>query len=128
MMYEEAFDVQSAYPQIPIREKEKQLTAFEANRYLFHFRRVPFGVPNGVLCFKRTIVKIIHDEGMKDTFAYVNNITVCGKMQAEPDANVIKFYETFKKYNLTFNDDKTVASTYRVLLLFYSIKKGRKKN
>jgi hypothetical protein len=50
-----ALDLKSAYHQIPLQEKEKPFTAFEANGRLYQFCRVPFGVTNGVACFQRTI-------------------------------------------------------------------------
>ena len=119
------FDLKSAYHQIPIGEDEKKFTAFEANGKLFQFRRVPFGVTNGVSCFQRTVDKVIQDETLRDTFAYVDNITVCGKTQADHDANVAKLREAAKKYNLTFNENKTISSTSSIQLLGYCIEKGK---
>uniref|UniRef100_A0A8C4WTX5 ribonuclease H n=1 Tax=Eptatretus burgeri TaxID=7764 RepID=A0A8C4WTX5_EPTBU len=72
-------DMRSAYHQIPIREEDKPYTAFEAGRRLYQFRRIPFGVTNGVACFQRVMDDIISDENLKDTFVYVDNVMVCGK-------------------------------------------------
>ena len=44
-------------------------------------------------------------------------------MQAEHDANAIKIREAAKKFNLTFNEDETIASTFHVLLLGFCIEK-----
>jgi len=46
-------DLRSAYHQIPIAEKDRSLTAFEAGAKLSEFTRIPFGVTNGVPAFQR---------------------------------------------------------------------------
>ena len=50
--YFSTFDLKSAYHQIPLRDYEKKYTAFEADGNLFQFKRVPFGVTNGVAAFQ----------------------------------------------------------------------------
>ena len=69
---------------------------------------MPFGVTNGVAGFQRTLDDIIESEELKDTFAYVDNVTICGNTQEEHDANLNKFLDDAKKYNMTFNDDKSI--------------------
>ena len=81
-------DLKNAYHQISIRESDKKYTAFEASGNLYQFRRIPFGVTNGVACFQRTIDNIIKQEALKDTFAYVDNVTVCGRTSEEHDFNL----------------------------------------
>ena len=44
-------DLKSAYHQVPLREEDKKFTAFEANGCLNQFRKMPFGVTNGVATF-----------------------------------------------------------------------------
>lgn len=117
-------DLKSAYHQIPLREEEKIFTAFEADGKLYHFKRIPFGVTNGVAAFQRVIDDIICAENLKDTFAYLDNLTVCGKTQEEHDFNLNKFISVAAKYNLTFNDDKSIISTETINLLGYKISKG----
>ena len=49
--YFSTFDLKSAYHQVPIQEADKPFTAFEASGKLYQFKRVPFGVTNGVAVF-----------------------------------------------------------------------------
>ena len=121
------FDLKSAYHQLPLQEHEKKFTAFEANGKLYQFTRVPFGVTNGVSCFQRTIDKVIQEEKLMDTFAYLDNITVCGVDQSTHDSNVKKLREAAAKYNLTFNEGKTISSVSTIQLLGYSIEHGKVK-
>ena len=72
---------------------------------------MPFGVTNGVAGFQRTLDDMIESEELRDTFAYVDNVTICGSTQEEHDANLNKFLDVAKKYNMTFNGDKSIIST-----------------
>ena len=117
-------DLKSAYHQAPILPSEKLYTGFEANGNLYQFKRVPFGVTNGVACFQRIIDDIIRKENLTDTFAYIDNITVCGKNQESHDRNLKLLYETAEKYNLTFNHDKSILSVKDIALLGYRISHG----
>ena len=117
-------DLRSAYHQIPITEEDKPFTAFEACQKLYQFRQIPIGVTNGVASFQRIIDNVILEENLENTFAYVDNVTVCGKNQAEHDENLNKFLNAAKKYNLTFNNDKCVFSAKSADLLGYTIENG----
>ena len=83
-------DLKSTYCQVPIRE-EKKYTAFEANQRLFQFRRVPLGITNGAAAFQTTMDNFISEESLEDTFAYLDNITICGHDQAYHNRNLENF-------------------------------------
>ena len=117
-------DLKSAYHQVPLKDDEKYYTAFEACGKLYQFRRIPFGVTNGVACFQRIIDDIIQTEKLDGTYAYLDNITVCGMTQEEHDRNLERFMETAKRYNLTLNHDKSIISTQELRLLGYTINRG----
>jgi hypothetical protein len=117
-------DLKSAYHQVPIAEKEKPYTAFEACGSLFQFRRIPFGVTNGVACFQRTIDQIIKAENIHDTFAYIDNVTICGRSRVEHDQNLDSFLKAATKYGITFNDTKSVTASKEICLLGYLVSKG----
>ena len=108
------FDLKSAYHQIPIKETDKHYTAFEANGNLYQFCRIPFGVTNGVAVFQRLMDKLVTDECLKDTFPYLDDITVAGRTQEEHDANVKAFYDVVHRHKLTLNDSKSVLSEHYI--------------
>jgi hypothetical protein len=108
------FDLKSAYHQVPIlKEADQKYTAFEANGRLYHFRRVPFGVTNGVAVFQRAMDKFVDEEGLKDTFPYLDNITVAGRD-----------HEAIHRRNRTLNEMKSVESKSSINLLGYGIGHG----
>nr|XP_026485607.1 uncharacterized protein LOC113393110 [Vanessa tameamea] len=115
-------DLQNAYHQIPILAKEKQYTAFEADGNLYQFRRIPFGVTNGVSSFQRIIDWVLKEEKLKDTFAYLDDITVCGKTLTEHNENLENFLAAARKYCLTINKDKSKFSQTTINILGYNIK------
>ena len=119
--YFATFDLKSAYHQIPIREEDCKYTAFEADGQLWEFTAIPFGVTNGVSAFQRTIDKVIKVEQLSDTFAYVDNVTICGKTKEELETNLLAFYKVVEKYNLTLNNDKTVLLSEAITILGYTI-------
>ena len=115
------FDLRSAYHQIELLKTERKYTAFEANGNLYEFTRVPFGVKNGVAVFQRQITKFINEENLKDTFAYLDNVTVAGRIQLEHDINVKAFSEAIIRRKFTLNDNKTVKSVPNVNILGYIV-------
>jgi hypothetical protein len=118
------FDLKSAYHQIPISESDKKFTAFEANGRLYQFCRIPFGVTNGVAAFQRTMDRIVEEENLKDTFPYLDNVTIAGRDEAEHDRNVLKFISVVENRKLTLNPSKTVKSVKSINVLGYNVGNG----
>ena len=63
--------------------------------------------------------KLIDDNDLKRTFAYLDNITICGRDQEEHDANFAKFLAVAEENQLNFNKDKCVFSVDKIQLLDY---------
>ncbi|XP_014366187.2 uncharacterized protein LOC106717015 [Papilio machaon] len=114
-------DLKSAYHQIPILPSEKKYTAFEACGNLYQFTRIPFGVTNGVAAFQRTLQYVISKEKLTGTFAYLDDVTICGKTKEEHDHNLKQFKKVAEKYNLSLNEEKCIYGQESVKLLGYEI-------
>ena len=114
-------NLKSAYHQVPMKWSERQYTVFEANTSLYQFCRVPFGVTNGEAAFQRTMDAFISNESLNDTFAYLDDITICDRDQAHHDRNLERFLAAAKRKNLTFNEEKCVFSTRILSILDCSI-------
>ena len=115
------FDLRSAYHQVELVPSERKFTAFEANGNLFEFTRIPFGVKNGVAVFQRKITQFISEEKLKDTVAYLDNVTVAGRNQLEHDDNVKAFLDAINRRNFTLNETKTVKSVSNINILGYVV-------
>ncbi|KFD64528.1 hypothetical protein M514_23375 [Trichuris suis] len=118
-------DLKSAYHQVPIHPGDKPFTAFEAAGGLYQFTRIPFGVTNGVACFQRIIDTFIRDEKLKGTFAYVDDITICGTSKDDHDTNLEKFLKAAKKWNLTFNEERSTFASTKLRILGYEVEDGK---
>ena len=86
---------------------------------------MPFGVTNGVACFQHKMDGLIAENELEDTFACLDNVTICRMTQEEYDENLAKFREAAQKCNLTLDDEKCVFSTRSVNLLGYRIGGGK---
>ena len=64
--------------------------------------------------------RFVEKEGLKDTFPYLDNITVAGHDQNEHE-NVKKFREAIQRRNLTLNENKTVESKSSINLLLATV-------
>ena len=115
------FDLKSAYHQIPILPSDYKYTAFEANGKLYEFKRIPYGVTNGGIVFQRAIESVIKTENLNDTFAWQDDVTVCGQSQEEHDRNVERFLNAVRARNFTLNEKKTVSSVSCINVLGYRV-------
>lgn len=114
-------DLKSAYHQVPIPKKDRPFTAFEAGGALYQFKVIAFGLTNGVSGFQRFIDKIIRTENLSGVFAYIDDVTVCGRTKQEHDQNLNDFLKATKKYGLTLNEDKCRYSVNTISILGHLI-------
>ena len=66
-------DLRSAYYQLSLKGEDNPYTAFEARNNLCQFKRLPFGVTNGVACFQREMTKFVEQKTFQVLFPYLNN-------------------------------------------------------
>ena len=74
--------------------------------------------------FQRAMDKMVEEEGLKDTFPYLDNITVAGRNQEEHDENETTFHETIQRRSLTLNETKSVESKVSINILGYCVGDG----
>lgn len=70
-------DLKSANHQKVIKPEDRQYTAFEENGELYEFTRLPFGLTNAVPVFQRIIDKVVKENNLKKTYAYLDDVTIC---------------------------------------------------
>jgi len=100
-------DLRSAYHQAPLLPEERQYTAFETSGRLFQYKRLAFGVTNGVAAFQRCIDNFIKRYNLKNVYAYLDDITVTGATLAEHDINLKLLLDAANECNLTLNETKS---------------------
>ena len=97
------------------------LYRLEAEGKLYQYTRFPFDVTNGVSLFQRIIDNIIAKYDLRDTYVYLDNITVCGNTMKDHDHNLKALFSTATSENLTFNSSKCVFALIEIVLLEYRI-------
>ena len=100
MKWFSTLDLKSAYYQVPLATEDRAYTAFEPDGKLYQYCHLPFGVTNGVSYFQRIIDSVIPDKDLKQTFAYLDNITIGGFDKADNDRHFKKFLDAASKINL----------------------------
>ena len=65
-----------------------------------------------------------YEDGLNDTFHYLDNITFAGKDQDEHDTNVQRFLQAVQSRNLSLNQSKTVKFVYSINILGYCVGNG----
>ena len=75
---------------------------------LYQPNRLPFGVTNGVACLQINISEFIDRHSLKKTYAYLDDVTVAGKDQAEHDYDLTGLLDACKKDNLQLNHTRSV--------------------
>ena len=116
--------MRSVYHQMPIKSSDKQHTAFEARGKLYQFTRMPFCLTNAVACFQHKMDDFVEHYKLHDTFLYLDNITIAGKIQEEHDKNLAAFFSAAKDYGLTLRDENCHYSLKSIDLLSYRISHG----
>ena len=81
-------DLKSAYYQVLLWVKDRPYTAFEAEGKLHQYTRLLFDVINSVSFFQRIVDHIIAKYDLRDTYAYLDNIKVCGITMKDHDHNL----------------------------------------
>jgi len=117
--YFQTFGLKSANHQIPISECDRKYTAFETCGKFWEFTRVSFGETNEVRAFQRQMDQLVADNGLVDTFPYLDNITVGGHTRGELDENVNQLLRALKEKRFTLNEEKTVSAVFKINSLNY---------
>ena len=84
----------------------------------------PLGLKNAVPCFQRVVNEIISKYNCKGTYAYLDDITVCGKTREEHDENLKCFLTAAKKCVILPSTKRCVPTPPILKLLGYHISNG----
>ena len=118
-------DLEDAYCQEGIPECDRPYTAFEANGRLYQFKKIPFGVTNGVAAFQRRVDRFIDENNLKGVYAYVDNWTVGGRTLEEHNINLNNLMTAAARYGYKFNEKNCVFAVKEISLLGYAISNER---
>ena len=119
--YYSSLHLRSAYHQIHLLDEERFYTAFERGGELYQYKRLPFGVTNGVSAFQRSIDCFIKRYQLQKVYVYLDDLTVTGETIEEHDLNLKRLLDAAAACNLTFNKDKSKIRMTSLRMLGYLV-------
>ena len=114
-------DLKSGYWQLPVREEDREKTAFICHRGLFHYRRVSFGLANAPAYFQRAMSHVLAPLLGKCALVYIDDIIIYSKDMESHVRDLKSVFELLKGYNLQLKRSKCTFAQPGVDLLGYHI-------
>ena len=96
--YFTTLDLKSGYWQIPLREEDKEKTAFGCHRGLFEYNVLPFGLTNGLSTFQQLISMVLNELG-DFSMAYLDIIIFSPTLE-DHMRHINKVFECLREHNL----------------------------
>ena len=93
-----ALDINSAFWAMPIREKDREKTAFITRRGHWQWKILPFGYKNSPAIFQRVLASIIRRYNLNEFCVnYIDDILIFSKSFNEHLEHIRLFFEGVKK-------------------------------
>lgn len=99
-------DLKSGFHQIPLKEGDKQKTAFSINNGKYEFNRLPFGLKNAPAIFQRTLDDILRELIGNICFVYVDDIIIFSKDEQSHVEHIEMVFRTLESANMKIQLDK----------------------
>ena len=104
--YFSSLDMAGGFWQIPIREKDKEKTAFVTPEGLYEFNRMPFGLKNAPPGFQRLMNRLFGHLMWQYCLVYIDDLLVFSKTFDEHLANLRVVFEILRKAHLLLQPPK----------------------
>ncbi|BFF99865.1 uncharacterized protein DMAD_00003 [Drosophila madeirensis] len=102
-----SLDLKDGYLQIPLEERNRQVTAFTVpGKGLYQWKVMPFGLQSASATFQRALDQVIGTEMMPHAFAYQDDIIVIGRTEKEHKENLKEVFRRLREANLRLNAEK----------------------
>ena len=119
--YRSAFDLPSAYLQIPIKREDRYRTAFIAGNQQYQFTKMPFGLKNSGTAFERMMALVMEPLDCKTTKNYVDDVCITN-MKFEDHVNDIRrFFEQIRKFGLKLSYEKMNLGQKSILFVGFEL-------
>ena len=120
--YFSTLDLKSGYWQVPIREEDKEKTAFRTSSgQLFEFNQLPFGLCNAPATFSRLMDKTLAGLAWSICLYYLDDIIVFSKTWEEHLERLATVFEWLREANLKLGAAKCTLGQKEVRFLGYKV-------
>ena len=97
-------DLKSGYWQIPVRESDKQKTAFTTHKGLYEFNCMPFGLCNAPSIFSELMERVVGD--LKFAIAYLDDLIIFSETEEEHLKHLKIVFGRLREANLRLKRSK----------------------
>lgn len=99
-------DMAKGFWSIPIKEENRDVTAFTTGNGLYRFTRCPFGLSNSPACWQRAMDVMLSGLQPQTVQCYVDDLIITGTTFNEHLANIGKVLDRVIAYNLRLKPSK----------------------
>lgn len=119
--YFSSFDLLSSYHQVPIRECDREKTAFICHSGLYEFNVLSFGLCNAPATFQRMGTNILGDMLYKEAIIYLDDILLYNADFSSHLSSIRKLLERMRDNNLTLKVRKTKLAYPEIKILGHTV-------
>ena len=120
--YFTTLDIKSGYWQVPIKEEDKEKTAFRTSSgQLYEFNQLPFGLCNAPATFSRLMDRTLAGLAWNICLYYLDDIIVFSSTGAEHIERLRAVFERLRRANLKLGAHKCNLAAREVSFLGYKV-------
>ena len=116
-----SLDALSGFTQLELDHDDIEKTAFRTHRGLFQFKRMPFGLRNGLAIFQRVMQNILAPYLWLFCLVYIDDIVVYSKSYEEHIDHLDKVLEAVEQSGITLSPTKCHLFYGSILLLGHKV-------
>ena len=114
-------DAAAAYWSMPLREEDKEKTAFSAPRGKYEFNVTPYGLCNAGASYQRLMDACLSGLPPDRILAYMDDIAIFSPTFEEHLSDLVAVFKRLRAANITLKVTKCVLASNRVELLGYEL-------
>ena len=99
-------DLKSGFYQIPMREEDKERTAFTCPVGFYEFQRMPQGIKGAPATFQRLMESCMSGLNFMQVLVYMDDLIVFAQSPEEMEVRLMKVLDRLKEYGLKVSPEK----------------------
>ena len=116
-----SMDISNSFYQVPLKESDRDFTAFSTRLGQFRFKRMPQGFLNSSSIFSRLMNMIMRGLTFTAVLCYIDDIVVMGKTFEEHLKNLDSVLERIERANLKLKPEKCKMFRHEIKLLGHKV-------
>ncbi|KAL4154131.1 hypothetical protein QTP88_001964 [Uroleucon formosanum] len=119
--YYSTLDLASGYHQVPIREEDRQKTAFSTDKGHYEFIQMPFGLSGAPSTFQRLMNSVLIGINGVKAFVYLDDIIIYATDLRDHESKLREVFSRLDKHNLRLQTSKCQFLRREVIYLGHLI-------